>query len=71
MPEISRFLGIIIRMFAESQGKHHVPHFHVYYHDFDAVFGIDPVELLAGELPGRQKTAGRGVGGTASRGIAR
>lgn len=55
MPEISRFLGIIVRMFAEPQAKHHTPHFHVYYHDFDAVFGIEPVGLLAGELPGRQQ----------------
>ena len=55
MPEICRFLGIIVRMFAEPQAKHHIPHFHVYYQDFDAVFGIDPVALLAGELPGRQK----------------
>jgi hypothetical protein len=28
MPEISRFFGIIIRMFVEAGGQHHMPHFH-------------------------------------------
>ena len=34
--------------------KHHSPHFHAYYQNGAAVFSIDPVELLAGELPRRQ-----------------
>jgi len=51
VPEISRFLGIIVRMFAEPEAKHHVPHFHAYYQESDAVFGIEPVQLLVGELP--------------------
>ena len=28
MPEIARFFGIIIRMYAEAGGPHHLPHFH-------------------------------------------
>ena len=28
VPELSRFFGIIIRMFVEAGGKHHVAHFH-------------------------------------------
>jgi hypothetical protein len=31
MPELSRFYGIIIRMFTEPSERHHVPHFHAYY----------------------------------------
>jgi hypothetical protein len=31
MPEISRFFGIIIRMYAEFSAPHHTPHFHAYY----------------------------------------
>ncbi len=31
MPELSRFFGIIIRMFAEAGESHHLPHFHAYY----------------------------------------
>lgn len=33
---------------------HHLPHFHAYYQDDVAVFSIDPVELVAGEMPRRQ-----------------
>ncbi|MCY3013927.1 MAG: DUF4160 domain-containing protein [Planctomycetota bacterium] len=53
MPELSRFFGIIIRMYCEV-GPHHLPHFHAYYGDEEAVFGLDPIELLAGSLPRRQ-----------------
>lgn len=55
MPELSRFFGIVIRMFLEVGGPHHTPHFHAYYADYVGVFGINPVELLAGELPKRQQ----------------
>ena len=55
MPEISRFFGIIIRMFAEPAAQHHRPHFHAYYQDAAAVFSFDTVEVLGGELPQRQR----------------
>jgi hypothetical protein len=55
VPEISRFFGIIIRMFAEPGARHHVPHFHAYYQDEVAIFGFDPVEMLAGSLPKKQQ----------------
>jgi len=55
MPEISRFFGIIIRMFAEADAPHHSPHFHVYYQENDAVFSISPVDLISGTLPRRQQ----------------
>jgi hypothetical protein len=42
-------------MFAEPEAQHHVPHFHAYYQECAAVFGIDSVELLAGALPMRQQ----------------
>ena len=42
-------------MFVEVGVPHHVPHFHVYYQDQVAVFGIDPVEVIAGSLPQRQR----------------
>lgn len=31
MPELSRFFGIIIRMFVETGGQHQRPHFHAFY----------------------------------------
>jgi len=55
MPEIARFFGIIIRMFAESGAPHHRPHFHAYYQDRVGVFAVDEIELIAGELPRRQQ----------------
>ena len=54
MPELSRFYGIIIRMYMEAGGPHHLPHFHAYYQREAAVVGIDPVELIAGALPRKQ-----------------
>lgn len=55
MPELSRFYGIIIRMFVEAGGRHHQPHFHAYCQDSVAIFAIDPVDLITGELPRRQR----------------
>lgn len=52
--ELSRFFGIIIRMYMEVGGPHHLPHFHAYHQDDVAVFGLDPVELIADSLPRRQ-----------------
>ncbi len=54
MPEISRFYGIIIRMFAEIGATHHRAHFHAYYQGDEAVVTIDDAELLAGALPRKQ-----------------
>lgn len=55
MPELSRFLGIIIRMYMEVRTQHHLPHFHAYYQNEVAVFTLDPVDLIAGSLPRRQR----------------
>lgn len=55
MPEISRFFGIIIRMFAAEKTSHHRPHFHAYYQDDAATYSLDPIELLSGALPIRQR----------------
>ncbi len=55
MPEVSRFLGIIIRMFVEAGGQHHMPHFHAYYQDDVGIYDIEAIERLAGSLPRRQE----------------
>lgn len=55
MPELSRFYGIIIRMFAEPDEPHHTAHFHAYYQEHTAVFSISPVTRIAGSLPQRQQ----------------
>lgn len=55
MPELSRFYGIIIRMFLEAGGQHHRPHFHAYYGEDVGIFSLSPIELIAGVLPRRQQ----------------
>ena len=55
MPELSRFFGIIIRMYMEAGVQHHTPHFHGYYQEQVAVYGISPIELISGSLPKRQQ----------------
>ena len=55
MPELSRFFGIVIRMFVEAGGSHHLPHLHAYYQEHVGIYGIDPIELIAGSLPRRQE----------------
>jgi hypothetical protein len=55
MPELSRFFGIIIRMYMEVGAPHHVSHFHAYYQNDAAVFSLEPIDLIAGELPRKQR----------------
>jgi hypothetical protein len=54
MPELSRFHGIVIRMFWEPDAPHHRPHFHAFYQEEAASIAIDTMEVLAGGLPRRQ-----------------
>ena len=42
-------------MFAEPAAPHHRPHFHACYQDAAAVFAVDTIELLGGELPQKQQ----------------
>jgi len=55
MAELSRFFGIVIRMFVEHGGRHHQPHFHAVYQEYEAVFTISPVEILSGSMPNKQQ----------------
>lgn len=52
MPEISRFYGIVIRMFWREHGP---PHFHAAYGDARALIGIDDLAVLKGHLPARAR----------------
>ena len=55
VPELSRFFGIVIRMFVEAGAQHHRSHFHAYYQEHAAVFTIDTIECLGGSLPKAQQ----------------
>lgn len=50
MPEISRFLGIVISMYFD---EHNPPHFHVRYNEHRAIIAIRNGNLLDGYLPAR------------------
>lgn len=50
MPEIIRFLGMVIRMYWD---EHPPPHFHVQYGDAEAQIRIDTLEIVEGKLPRR------------------
>jgi len=50
MPEISRFLGIVIAMYFK---EHAPPHFHAKYGAQRAAFSIDDLRLIEGKLPPR------------------
>ena len=50
MPEISRFYGIVIRMY---HNDHSPPHFHAIYGDEQAQIGIHTLAILDGRLSPR------------------
>jgi len=52
MPEISRFYGIIIRMYL-IDNEHPPKHIHVKYGDFEAVMELKNLTLIDGNLPNK------------------
>lgn len=53
MPEISRFFGIIIRMYFDD---HYPPHLHAIYGEHEAQVAVNPITVLRGELPRRAES---------------
>lgn len=52
MPEITRFFGIVIKMYFAD----HAPHFHVEYGEHHAEMAIETLDIIAGGLPRRVKS---------------
>jgi len=50
MPEISRFYGIIIKMYFDD---HNPPHFHALYGELEAIININTLGVITGELTPR------------------
>jgi hypothetical protein len=50
MPEISRFFGILIKMFFDD---HNPPHFHAFYGEDQVLVDIRTLSVFAGSLPPR------------------
>ena len=50
MPEISRFYGIVIKMYFAD---HLPPHFHAEYGDQEALVDVNSLAVIAGRVPPR------------------
>ena len=50
MPELSRFLGMVISIYFDD---HNPPHFHVGYNEDEALISINDLSVLKGNLPPR------------------
>ncbi len=50
MPEVSRFFGIIIRLYWND---HEPPHFHAIYGEHEALVEIETLAIYRGHLPRR------------------
>lgn len=50
MPELSRFFGVVIRMYF---GDHEPPHFHAVYGEHEALIEIETLAIYRGGLPRR------------------
>ena len=53
MPIISRFNGMIIKMYFQ-QSEHNPPHFHVIYGEYTGSIDIRTLEMLEGDLPKKE-----------------
>ena len=49
MPVISRFYGIIIKMYFK-QKEHNPPHFHAIYGEYVGVIDINELKMIEGDL---------------------
>lgn len=54
-PTLSTFQGIVVTMYNEQGGKHHVPHVHVRYAGHKAVYDLEG-NLISGNFPKKQDT---------------
>ena len=50
MPELSRFLGMVISIYFDD---HNPPHFHAQYNEYEAVISISDLQVIKGNLPSR------------------
>ena len=50
MPTLSMFYGIIVRMFDERGGQHHVPHIHAIFSGQEIVLDLNG-NVIEGKIP--------------------
>ncbi len=51
MAVISVFYGIIISLYFFDNRRHHLPHIHVRYQEFESVFSISDGTMIDGNIP--------------------
>lgn len=51
MPEITRFYGIVIKIF--FRGEHNPPHIHAIYNDYNGVIDLRTMQMIEGDLPAK------------------
>lgn len=49
MPEVTRFYGIIVKIFFRNE--HNPPHIHAIYGEYNGLFEISTLEMIEGDLP--------------------
>lgn len=54
MPEISRFYGIVIKMFFKPK-EHEPSHIHALYGEYVGVFDLKTLEMTEGDLPSKAR----------------
>ena len=50
MPEVSRFYGIVIKMFFKPK-EHEPSHIHALYGEYIGIFNIQSLQMIEGDLP--------------------
>ena len=50
MPEVSRFYGLVIKIFYDD---HNPPHFHAEYGEYEVLVNINTLAVISGRLPAR------------------
>ena len=53
MPEITRFYGIVVKIFFTRE--HNPPHFHAIYGEHNGIIDIRTLEMIEGDLPNKAR----------------
>ncbi|MCL2096875.1 MAG: DUF4160 domain-containing protein [Oscillospiraceae bacterium] len=54
MPEITRFYGIVLKIFLTRE--HNPPHFHAIYGEHNGIIDIRTLEMIEGDLPSKARS---------------
>jgi hypothetical protein len=55
MPAISMFFGIVVYLYFFDNQRHHSPHIHAEYGEYEGTFMISDAEMIEGDLPNKQR----------------